>query len=260
MEVAEVNSSYPEMECILFPKDKPFAMWELFKHLRDILGKSAVLPEDEIRSHSIRTEATLRHAIQASGIAAESFLRAAEATISFSRESEMWDSRIYELVNKTNQFNLNGRRCSESEWLSLIQNPATLILSASYKDKFGTLGKIAVLVGQSIGSRLSMELWAVSCRAFSRRIEHQCLNYLFDKMGFDEIAFAYKETSRNGPIQSFFRELLGEPPAPNLLLHKVLFASRTPTLFHRVVDLTALDQNVPEALESSANGRYVSAT
>jgi FkbH-like protein len=239
MEAAEVHSSFPDMECIVFPKGDPSALLELFNRLRNSFGKSAVSVEDELRLHSIRTAATVRDSMQAPGITVETFLRSSDATIYFSLESNERESRAFELINKTNQFNLNGKRFTESEWLSILRDPAAFVLSASYKDKYGALGKIAVIVGKAIGSRLNVEAWVMSCRAFSRQIEHQCIKYLFDKMGFDEITFEYKSTPRNGPIQSFFKEVLQLPPAPNLSLKKTSFSENIPPLYQQVVDLAS---------------------
>ena len=61
----------------------------------------------------------------------------------------------------------------------------------------------------------------MSCRAFSRRIEHQCLNYLFEKLDVDEIVFEYEATPRNGPIQDFFAELLAGPTRSTLSVGKM---------------------------------------
>jgi FkbH-like protein len=258
-EVAEVQASFPEMECIVFPKSDPLALWELFKRLRDSFGKSTVTAEDEIRIDTIRTAATLGRAIQGSRNAGDEFLRTAEATISFLRESEWCNGRAFELVNKTNQFNLNGRRVTESEWLAFLRDPAALVLSASYKDKYGTLGKIAVLAGRGAGSRLTVNLWVMSCRAFSRQIEHQYLKYLFEKMGFDEICFDCEQTQRNAPIQEFFREVLGKSFTPPLVVPKTWFAARAVPLFHRVVDPISSTEKTPQALQLSVAGRNVSA-
>ena len=41
----------------------------------------------------------------------------------------------------------------------------------SYRDKFGPLGKIAVLQGVKNGDAARIETWVMSCRAFARRIE-----------------------------------------------------------------------------------------
>lgn len=238
MEVAEVQSSFAQMECIVFPKKDCFAAWELLKQLRNRFGKNSLSTEDEIRLSSIRNSKTLRDFEQISGSHADDFLRQAEAIIIFSSKPNVSDSRAFELINKTNQFNLNGRRLDQSQWLDNLQGPGAFLVTATYEDKYGPLGKIAVVMGKRDGSKLRVGSWVMSCRAFSRRIEHQCLLYLFDKLGADEIIFDYVPTPRNGPIQDFFAELSGKPAPPNLSLGRSSFYSKAPALFHRIVEVT----------------------
>ena len=64
---------------------------------------------------------------------------------------------------------------------------SSFLLAASYRDKYGPLGTIAVLAGRQQGEVAVVEVWAASCRAFSRRIEHRCLERLFDRFGADAI-------------------------------------------------------------------------
>ena len=99
---------------------------------------------------------------------------------------------------------------------------------------FGPLGKIAVIMGTNHNRVVRINGWVMSCRAFSRRIEHQCLNYLFGTLGADEIVFEYQSTPRNGPLQEFFAELLGETPKEGMRLSREQFAARVPPLFHGV--------------------------
>jgi FkbH-like protein len=238
IEVAEVQAAFPQMECIVFPKTDSAAIWSLLRGLRDRFGKSTVSTEDEIRLQSIRTAAAFNDSLQTPGVDADNFLRNAQATISFAFETDLQDSRTLELVNKTNQFNLNGRRFKESEWLSFIRDPAAFLFTVAYEDRYGPLGKIAVVAGRSAQSKLHVDSWVMSCRAFSRRIEHHCLKLLFEKMGIGEITFAYESTPRNEPIRLFFTELLGEPPTPGFSLSKAGFDARVPDLFHRVADVT----------------------
>jgi predicted enzyme involved in methoxymalonyl-ACP biosynthesis len=74
----------------------------------------------------------------------------------------------------------------------------------------------------------------MSCRAFARRIEHRCLSVLFEKFGAAEIAFDFRPTPRNGPIQEFFTELTKSAPAPDLRLSKGAFTEGCPALFQAV--------------------------
>ena len=64
---------------------------------------------------------------------------------------------MLELVNKTNQFNLNGRRYTEADWRKLLARPGALLVAVSYEDKFGPLGTIAVVAGRARASRLTLK-------------------------------------------------------------------------------------------------------
>jgi FkbH-like protein len=238
MEVAEVQSSLPTMQCITFPKSDPSALWSLLTRLRDLFGKGGVSNEDAVRLQSIRAAAAFKTIALAQELSADQFLSDAKAKLSLSFTTDTEDTRALELLNKTNQFNLNGRRISEAEWLTSLRSPIAFLLTASYEDKYGPLGKVAVVLGATLGSILHVGSWVMSCRAFSRRIEHHCLSYLFEKTGATEITFDYLPTRRNGPLQTFLTEVAGKPPTPGFGLRKDTFDARSPALLHRVVEVT----------------------
>ena len=233
MEVAEVQASFPEMECILFPRTDYQGVWTLLNHLRDTFGKSLLTEDDSLRLQSIRNARRWRESID-SGNSADDFLKNAEASVTFDFAQSDGDSRAFELVNKTNQFNLNGKRYTESEWRTFFSDPKAFALAVSYKDKFGPLGKIAVIMGKTGTRRVCINTWVMSCRAFSRRIEHQSLNYVFGTLGAEEIAFDFQATPRNGPLREFFEELGTIPATGPLVLSREQFAAKVPPLFHRV--------------------------
>jgi FkbH-like protein len=234
MEVAEVKAAFPEMECIVFPKDDYQAVWDLLKRLRDFFGKNVISEEDSIRLKSIRGASALRDSWDIAGGSLDDFLQSADASIRFTFGKKAGDSRAFELINKTNQFNLNGKRLTDAAWRIYLNDPATFIMTVSYQDKYGPLGNIAVLLGKLEGKSLRVESWVMSCRAFSRRIEHQSLKQLFKKYGAEEIQFDYQATPRNGPLQEFLMFLFGVAPTNSLGLSRSAFTEKSPSLFHRV--------------------------
>jgi len=240
MEVAEVRAAFPEIGCVEFPKSDYQGIWDLIKELRDCFGKGIVTREDEIRLHSIRAVSPVKNSLQERGLGVEDFLRNSGATVTFCLGTDARDNRAFELINKTNQFNLNGKRFSESEWVSFFRDPTAFLLAASYEDKYGPLGKIAVVMGKITGHKLYVTSWVMSCRAFSRRIEHQCLKYLFEKLDAEEIVFDYEATPRNGPLQDFFTASFGEPPVPALSIRKADFDVKVPALFHQVLEVASV--------------------
>ncbi len=223
MEIEEVRAAHPGIECILFPKGDYAAGFALLQRLRDVFGKPALSEEDAFRLESIRNSQQFVEGVSG-GDLAEQFLSSAEATITFEWNPPVEDSRVLELVNKTNQFNLNGRRYTEAEWHQLTTAPGAFVVSVSYQDKFGPLGKIAVVAGLETGSTLNVEAWVMSCRAFSRRIEFQVLKQLFEKA--ERIQFAYVETAKNGPTKDFLK---GES-----VLTRAEFEAKCPPLYHRI--------------------------
>ena len=237
MEVAEVKAALPEMQCIVFPRNDPGAIWTLLKQLRDVFGKSTVSHEDLLRMESIRSAGALREAVTSDASSADEFMQSAGAEIEFSFAKQPRDTRAFELIIKTNQFNLNGKRLTEAAWHDYLSDPASFLMTVSYEDKYGPLGKIAVLLGKVQERRVNVDFWVMSCRAFSRRIEHQCLKQLCERFDATEIIFDYQETSRNGPLQEFFTAIAGPAlPAP-LRVSRSKIRDKSPALFHRVKEL-----------------------
>ena len=234
MEVAEVHAAFPDMECIVFPRTDHRAVWDLLKHLRGQFGKSAVTEEDVLRSDSIRSAQSWSEMESAQSLDADNFLKSSEARITFRSGKSASDGRAFELVNKTNQFNLNGKRFSEAEWRKLLDDPRAFLLTASYEDKFGPLGKIAVIIGRTVERQVQVNSWVMSCRAFSRRIEFQCLQHIFDIFKAEEIVFDYEMTARNSPVREFLAALLSVPPVSGSCLTLEDFSARVPQLFHVV--------------------------
>jgi len=235
LELAEVKASHPEIECIQFPTKDGAAIYELVFRLRDLFGKGSISQEDSIRLETIRSHAGIP-VYEAGTAAPTSFLEQLEADISFNFCKSPLDPRALELVNKTNQFNLNGKRHTEASWYNYFLDPTSFLMVVSYQDKFGPLGKIAVIAGRR-NRKLNVDLWVMSCRAFSRRIEHRCLEELFAKFDVDEIELEYLQTDRNSPISQFLMEILGEAPSPQSTISRRALATRSEA-FRRLQETT----------------------
>jgi len=234
MELAEVKAVFPEMECLLFPKSDPSAFWQLLRRLRDLFGKSILSEEDSIRLQSIRAAATLPGSSNGDTTSLDSFLRDAQATVVFTFGKQKDDHRAFELINKTNQFNLNGKRLNETSWTAYLNDPTTFVMTVSYEDKYGPLGKIAVLLGRVQGTVATINYWVMSCRAFSRRIEQQSLRWLFEELHLREVHFDYQPTERNKPICDFLSSIVGAPLNGDLRISMASFFEKCPPLFHQI--------------------------
>ena len=234
MELAEVKAAWPEIECRLFPKKDYDATHALFQELRDLFGKSSVGAEDALRLASIRRAAELAQDAVVSGATPDEFLAQAGSVMLVEFNPPPEDTRVLELVNKTNQFNLNGQRHTESEWRRELETPGAFVMAVSYEDKFGPLGKIAVLKGVARNGDVDINAWVMSCRAFSRRIEHRCMEILFERFGAEQLRFAFAATPKNSPTAEMLERFLGARPQGEVSLSRARFAECVPALYHKV--------------------------
>jgi FkbH-like protein len=223
MELAEVAAAHPGIECLRFPANDGQAAYHLLEQLRDRFGKPRLFEEDLLRAHSLR-----RSAVEPSSSLPdyECFLGEAKPEVSFEYCDSTVDPRALELINKTNQFNLNGKRHTHSSLLHHLQSPGGFIMVVSYKDKYGPLGKIAVVCGSRDHNEVHVETWVMSCRAFSRRIDYRCLEELFKHFAVENVTFDFQATERNAPLRDFLGKMLGAPPSPGCKLARTDFQAR----------------------------------
>ena len=204
----------------------------LLSELRDLFGQHAISEEDLLRSASLATPGI---AAPINGTATnDDLLATAQAEMTIDLSMNDLDGRVLELVNKTNQFNLNGRRYTRTEWLDAAHAEGAFVSTVGYRDRFGPLGRIAVLAGRRSEDTLHVDTWVMSCRAFARRIEHRSLQFLFEKFSVNSIRFDLVPTPRNEPIRALFREVTGDEKSEPFVLTREQFDAGHPQLHHSV--------------------------
>ena len=232
-ELAEVKAAHPDLDCIRFDGQDYEVVHRLLYRLRDLFAKSTMTEEDGLRRESLRSSAAFRQAEVSPRVSHESFLQSSEAKITFDFAAAR-NPRSLELVNKTNQFNLNGTRYGEVEWRDSFKSADSFAVNASYCDKYGPLGVVAVFAGQVRDEAVTVSTWVMSCRAFGRRIEYQCLKAILDRFSVPEIVFQFSPTPRNAYLQKFAESFLGEIPTGPFRISRALFLDQCPKLYHEV--------------------------
>lgn len=231
LELAEVREALPAVTCLLFPAGNPAGVWTLLDTVRGLFARETATAEDRLRSSSLRATAAL-HSPETTRDP-EALLASLEAHVTVSFLRDPFDPRALELLNKTNQFNLNGRRWEESAFRAFLQEPDSVLAVVNYQDRFGALGKIAVAAGfLTPDRRLRLHSWVMSCRAFSRRIEFLTLRCLFEHLAVSSIEFDWNPTPRNGPLREALTPLCGDLSQPGwLTLSQEHFAATCPPLY-----------------------------
>ncbi len=236
MELEEVKQKFPQMTCLHFRGKDPTKVWQLLCELRDLFGKPQLMEEDRIRQDSIRSSVQIHESDEVSD--SLDFLRSLNGTVTIDWRHDPNDKRPLELINKTNQFNLNGLRIGEGEWHRYLDDRDAVLAVLSYEDKFGPLGKIAVVLGRRTNGVLKISHWVMSCRAFSRRLEHHALHSLFCHPEVESLQFTFLPTEKNQPLQKFFQNVGIRPePEGTHWLSRTAFLSKNEVLPHRIRDL-----------------------
>jgi FkbH-like protein len=116
------------------------------------------------------------------------------------RSTGEW-ARAVQLINKTNQFNLNGRRVTDEQVGDTLAAGGRLY-TASLEDRHGHHGEILACLISADGV---VESLVMSCRVFQRRVEHAFMVWLAARPE-PPVRFAYAETGRNGPLRGFLED------------------------------------------------------
>ncbi|MCX6396543.1 MAG: HAD-IIIC family phosphatase [Propionibacteriales bacterium] len=206
LELAEVAAAHPGITTRKFPTQDPRAAGDLLNELNDLFWRERLTAEDAVRTSSLRASAALEEAREGSTDPVQ-FLRDLQGRIDIDEVGAWESARAVELINKTNQFNLNGRRVGEVEWRTRGEADGAFGWSVSYTDKFGTLGAISVLSGVLVEDTLTIDSWVLSCRAFSRTIEHHVLAALVERYRPATVRFEFEPTERNGVVAQLMTAL-----------------------------------------------------
>ncbi|MDE5931501.1 MAG: HAD-IIIC family phosphatase, partial [Lachnospiraceae bacterium] len=119
-------------------------------------------------------------------------------------------ARISQLTNKSNQFNLTTKRCSQAEIEGFAQNPSYITLYGKLEDKFGDNGVVSVVFGhrdEEDGALFHIDLWLMSCRVLKRDMESAMMDELVLKCreaGICRIKGYYYPTAKNGMVKEFY--------------------------------------------------------
>ena len=200
LEIAEVGSTLPGIHCVRFPlrtEDFP----QFLKSLSELFARRVVTDEDRLRTEMYRTRVKGILPSDIAGADLTDFLRDLEMKLVIEDRSLGSRDRAVQLINKTNQFNLNGTRLSMDEVSSVLTRGGSLY-TASLADRHGSHGEILACLIDQQGVIQSL---VMSCRVFQRRVEHAFFAWLARRENPPQ-RLDFKSTAKNSPISDFLRD------------------------------------------------------
>jgi FkbH-like protein len=213
---ARSDTALPELTVIDVPADPSDYVRAL--DAENLFDTLSVTDEDRLRGQFFQQSQAREQLITASG-GYDEFLRnlAMRAYIEPIQSANV--SRVTQLINKTNQFNLTTRRMTDTEVESLIGSRGHYTSTTRLDDRFGSNGLISVVIGHIDSGVLDIDIWLMSCRVLKRGVEILEMERLLmfcRERGVNRIIGHYRPTEKNKLVADHYRqlgfiELAGEP-------------------------------------------------
>jgi FkbH-like protein len=217
IEVGEVSSQLPEVIVRRFP-DRDELLPELVANLVADFHSDVVTAEDRDRTELYRRRLEGIAPSQLSGGDLSGFLRDLGMTLTIQERSTGDRARVVQLINKTNQFNLNGRRLDDAD-IGAVLAAGGRLYGASLSDRSGSHGEILACLTDAGGT---VRAFVMSCRVFQRRVEYAFLAWICSQPS-PPTRLDFTETPRNEPFRMFLADPAFSPADDGLQLDPARF-------------------------------------
>lgn len=138
------------------------------------------------------------------------YLQSLQMKAVIQRFQPMYLSRIAQLTNKSNQFNLTTKRFSQAEIEAVAMNACYITLFGKLEDKFGDNGVVSIVIGRCEENCCHIELWLMSCRVLKRDMEYAMMDALVkqcQERELQELRGYYYPTAKNGMVKTFYKDM-----------------------------------------------------
>lgn len=173
----------------------------------NLFETSSFSAEDVQRSDLYKQEAN-RRVLESSASSFEDFLASLEMRIEVARFKPKEISRIAQLIQRSNQFNLTTQRHNESQCEEMMRDEENCIpLYAKLRDRFGDHGLISVVIARPVDGALEITDWLMSCRVLARGVEAFMMTYVVTearRRGLTKVNGRFVPTPKNGMVRDFF--------------------------------------------------------
>ena len=115
--------------------------------------------------------------------------------------------RTYQLIQKTNQFNLTTKRFTEIELKKFIKNKDNTVLIGRLKDVYGDHGYTALAMIKKNNETWTIENFLLSCRILGRKVENEFIKQIILNAKKNKIKIVrgyYKKTKQNIQCKNFY--------------------------------------------------------
>jgi FkbH-like protein len=137
----------------------------------------------------------------------EEFLTSLQIKLNISEPTDFQLPRVTQLTQKTNQFNLTGKRYTDAEISAMYSESRFEIYICDYEDKFGKEGIIGCAILQLEREKAIIDTFLLSCRVLGREVENLFLKDILSALkqkGIRRVESIYNATEKNIAAKDFY--------------------------------------------------------
>jgi FkbH-like protein len=203
-----VKENIPEITVPNLPED-PACYLEYLYGL-NLFENTGITSEDSNRTNLYQIE-NQRLYLKKSFVDEKEFLKSLEMLSLVEGFNKNNLSRVAQLSQRSNQFNLRTMRYDESDIINYESSNQYENFTFTLNDKFGENGLICVVVlKQTKEATMFIENWFMSCRVLKRGMENFVLNTIVNKMklkGVKQIEGEYIPSTKNQIVVNHYNDL-----------------------------------------------------
>jgi len=203
-----VKSMLPEVTVPDFPTT-PYLLPVFFKNLQEQYFNIYQASAEDLRKTEQYKQNAERRQLQQQFTNIDDFIKSLqiETTIRLNDPADL--PRIAQMSQKTNQFNLTGKRYTDLELKEIIKRNGK-VFSLSVKDKFGDSGLTGAAVVSLVGNDAHIDNLFLSCRILGRKIENTFMEQILLSLkeeSLENVTAAYNKTPKNQLVENFYESV-----------------------------------------------------
>lgn len=172
--------------------------------------EAVTFSEEDRKRAALYQDNARRVALQKQAGDLDAYLASLDMRLTVQPFDDTGRSRIAQLINKSNQFNLTTRRYTEPQVAELESDPSVFTMQVRLADTFGDNGMISVIVCRTVADAWEIDTWLMSCRVLGRKVEQAVLAELIEQArarGAQQLLGVYLPTEKNKLVEDHYEKL-----------------------------------------------------
>lgn len=200
-----VGGLLPEVAVPTLPKDvAELPFWFINEVVYKYFPKLKILDED--RNKAQQYSAYLERKKLSVAVGLSEYIQSLNIAIDVYSKN-LLISRLAQLTQKTNQFNLTTKRYTETDMVKMLDD-GVAVYAMDYADKFGKEGTVGLAIVSIQKTWAYLDTFLMSCRIIGRRVEYAFLlavvRDIIHRFGNMTIVGLYNPTEKNVLVKDFY--------------------------------------------------------